>query len=346
MTSPSTPTLDAEKLYDNALISIQLGIEDFELSISTLPSGNQARALSSVRNLFAGMLLLFKYKIAASVNDPADAYTIIFNPPTIVPESDGNGGVRWVPDGNFKKTTIDVQGIQQRFEGFGIDVDWNIIKKLQDCRNHLEHLHPKHTYGEVAGFVAALFPVLSDFITNELQEIPSDVLGGAWDKMLDHKDFYNAKLAECDDSWQSAGIPIGMQTYLDNCNCQMCGSKLIMPEKADLDSGFTVVDNEDEFRYRCMSCGHADNIAPELYHSFHVANYHDPRDGSEPIYETCQQCNHDTFLIFEQKCAWCDATLEHNECKVCGEPLTQDEQYNGGLCSADQHISEKRMRKD
>ncbi|EPJ7472025.1 hypothetical protein WJG03_001258 [Klebsiella aerogenes] len=343
-TSTAASTLDAEKLYDNAIISLQLGIEDFELS--TTPGGNQARALSSVRNLFAGMLLLFKYKIAASVDDPADAYTIIFNPPNIVPESDGNGGVRWVPDGKFKKTTIDVQGIKQRFEGFGIDVDWDAISKLQDCRNYLEHLHPKHSYGEVAGFVAALFPVLSDFITNELQQVPSDVLSGAWEKMLAHKDFYDEKLAECEESWQSADVPSGMLTYLDDCNCQMCGSHLIMAAKEDLDSGFTVLKNEDKFRYRCVSCSYADLIAPELYHAFNIANYHDPRDGSEPTYENCMQCNHDTFLIFEQKCAWCDATLEYETCDVCGELLKQEEQDNGGLCSADHHDREKLMRED
>ncbi|ELV3408106.1 hypothetical protein SGI66_003832 [Enterobacter hormaechei] len=344
MSNSSAPTLDAQKLYDNAIISIRLGIEDFELS--TLPGGNQARALSSVRNLFAGMLLLFKYKIAASVDDPADAYTIIFNPPTIVPESDGNGGVRWVPDGKFKKTTIDVQGIKQRFEGFSIEVDWDAISELQDCRNHLEHLHPNHTYGEVAGFVAALFPVLSDFITNELQQVPSDVLSEAWEKMLAHKDFYDQKLAECEDSWQSADVPTGMYTYLDECNCQMCGSQLIRADEGDLDLGITVKHHEDKFRYRCLSCGYADRIAPELYHAFRVINDYDPRDGSEPNYETCNQCNHDTFLIFEQECAWCDATLEHKECDICGTYLKQDEQDNGGLCSADQYAREKYMRED
>jgi len=344
MNTVSTPTLDAEKLYDNALISIQLGIEDFELS--TTSTENQARALSSVRNLFAGMLLLFKYKIAASVDDPADAYKIIFNPPAIVPESDSNGGFRWVPDGKFKKTTIDIQGIEQRFEGFGIDVDWDVIKQLQDCRNHLEHLHPKHTYGEVAGFVAKLFPVLSDFITNELQQVPSDVLGTAWDKMLAHQEFYNEKLAECQESWESAGVPEGMQTYLDYCSCLICGSHLITADKSDLEAELTVEGDEDNFKYRCMSCSYADAIAPELYHAFRIVNDHDPRNGEEPIHETCRQCNHDTFLILEQECAWCGATLDYNNCDVCGENLTQDEQYNGGLCHADQYTKNKFMRED
>lgn len=342
MSFPVTPLLDAAKLYDNALISIQLGIEDFELS----KSQNQARALSSVRNLFAGMLLLFKYKIAASVSNPSDAYKLIFNPPPIQPESDGNGGVIWIPDGKFKKTTIDVQGIEQRFKGFGIDVDWNTIKKLQDCRNHLEHLHPKHTYGEVAGFVADLFPVLSDFIENQLALVPADVLGSAWDKMLAHKDFYNDKLAECEDTWKSANIPDGMQIYLADCNCMMCGSKLLRAAQEDLDADLTVEDDEDKFRYRCLSCTYADFIAPELYHAFHNANYRDPRDGSEPTYERCHQCSHDTFLIFEQNCAWCDAELEYEECEVCGIGLTQDEQVHGGKCHSDQHIHDKYMRED
>lgn len=339
MNTSSKPTLDATKLYDNAVISIKLGIEDFELSTNS--EEQQARALSSVRNLFAGLLLLFKYKIASSVDNPEDAYTIIFNPPVIVPETDGNGGVRWVPDGKFKQTTIDVQGIKQRFKGFGIDVDWNAIKQLQDCRNHLEHLHPKHTYGEVAGFVASLFPILSSFITDELQKVPSDVLGSAWDKMLAHKDFYNMKLAECKESWQSAGVPTGMLVYLEDCSCKMCSSKLIKATPEDLEQNLTVKDNEDKFHYRCLDCTYRDLIAPELYHAFYLANSYDPRNGEEPTHETCFQCNHDTFSLIDQTCAWCEATLDYNECSSCGESLSQDEQDLGGICGYHYHMAIK-----
>ncbi|WP_145490189.1 hypothetical protein [Yersinia rohdei] len=332
MSNKPAPTLDAEKLYSNALISIQLGIEDFELS-TLLPEkgGNPARALSSVRNLFAGMLLLFKYKIATSVNNPADAYTLVFNPPLILPESDGNGGVKWLPDGNFKKTTIDVQSIKQRFDSFGIDVDWDVINKLQDCRNHLEHLHPKNTLGEVSEFVADLFPVLSDFITNELQQVPLDVLGSSWDKMLSHKKFYKEKLEECEESWCDSNIPKGMEDYLSDCICDMCNSKLIRARQEDLDANLSVEHN-DEFKYRCLNCGHSDFIGPNLYHAFQKRNDFDPRDGDEPTFERCYQCRHDTFLIFEQRCAWCDATLDYDQCTICEESLGQDDQDNGGLC--------------
>ncbi|MBH3289509.1 hypothetical protein I5N29_03585 [Serratia marcescens] len=337
MSTPAAQTLDAEKLYDNAVISIQLGIEDFEQS----NSGTPTRALSSVRNLFAGLLLLFKYKIAVSVNDPADAYMLIFNPPFILPKSDGNGGLKWVPDGKFKKTTIDVQGIEQRFEGFGIDVDWAAIKKLQDCRNHLEHLHPQHTLGEVGGFVADLFPVLSDFITNQLAQAPSDVLGSAWDKMLAHQDFYNQKLAECEKTWKSSGVPEGMETYLAECICDMCSSKLLSANQDDIDASLTVEDDEDKFRYRCLSCSHSEHIAPLLYHAFRVENDYDPRSGEEPTFETCFKCRHDTFLVYERQCAWCEATLDYEECRHCEEPLNQSDQGNDGLCGYCNHKADK-----
>ena len=53
--------LDAEKLKENALTSIRLGIEDFQRTKQVKEQGvDPARALSAVRNLFAGVLLRFK----------------------------------------------------------------------------------------------------------------------------------------------------------------------------------------------------------------------------------------------------------------------------------------------
>ena len=51
MSNPGMKKLDAAKLYDNAVVSIQLGIEDFKLSqLDEHDGGNPLRALSSVRN--------------------------------------------------------------------------------------------------------------------------------------------------------------------------------------------------------------------------------------------------------------------------------------------------------
>jgi hypothetical protein len=86
---PALPALDAEKLKENSLTSIRLGIENFQRSfLLREQNGDPARALSAIRNLFAGVLLLFKYKIATSIDDPEDAATLIFNPPEVLPHKD------------------------------------------------------------------------------------------------------------------------------------------------------------------------------------------------------------------------------------------------------------------
>ena len=47
------------KLLQNAINSIEIGIEDYKLS-----QQDERRIISCVRNVFAGILLLFKYKFS------------------------------------------------------------------------------------------------------------------------------------------------------------------------------------------------------------------------------------------------------------------------------------------
>ncbi|MBA0035934.1 hypothetical protein HS962_06775 [Pantoea sp. BIGb0393] len=333
MSNASNNTLDAAKLFDNAVISIQLGLEDFQISQKTKDDGgNPSRALSSVRNLYAGMLLLFKYKIATSVDSEEDAYKLIFNPPQkVLPHPDGEGGVEWIPVGKFKSTTIDTQGIKDRFKQFEINVNWPVIDKLQDCRNHLEHLHPQNTLGEVASFVADLFPVIRDFITNELKASPTEILGQHWEIMLKHHAFFLQQQEEALTSWDDAGLPYGMVEYLAGCICEACGSKLVKACSESLDEGLQV-ESDNDFKYVCISCACKTDFKPILINSFENANFYWIPDGDEPTYEDCMCCDNGTFIISEQECRWCGEGLDYNHCKFCGESLNQDDQINDGLC--------------
>lgn len=339
--------LDAKKLRENALTSIRLGIEDFQRTkLEPARGGDPSRALSAVRNLFAGILLLFKYKIAVSVDDPDKAPALIFNPPEVLPQTDGNGGVEWKPVGKFKKTTIDVATIKRRFEGFNIEVDWPAIEKMQECRNHLEHLHPANTLGEVAGFVADLFPVLREFIQTQLNEQPADLLATAWPVMLEHHEFFTNTMAQCVAAWDDAGVPELMRPWLKQCQCEECGSSLLRPSQDDIESAASVESEDESFKYLCVACGYSDLIAPLMIEALNDAYDYDPRDGGEPDVEACDECDRSTFLIPQQQCQWCGAETEHRECSVCEEPLGQDDQGNGGLCSYHAHVLSKAMRDD
>lgn len=341
------PELDAEKLKENALTSIRLGIEDFQRSqLIKEQGGDPARALSAVRNLFAGILLLFKYRIAVSVDDPDEAFALIFNPPEVLPQADGNGGIEWKPVGKFKPTTIDVVTIKKRFHGFGIEVDWPTINKLQDCRNHLEHLHPANTLGEVADFVAELFPVLRDFILTQLNEQPAELLGTAWPVLLAHHNFIMDTIAACEAAWADAGAPEMMQPWLERCQCEDCGSSLLRPSQEDIDEGASIENQDDTFRYVCVACGHSDLIGPLMVKELNDADDYDPRDGGEADVEECNACGRSTFVISEQHCLWCGAELDYPECTLCEEPLRQEDQSNGGLCGYHLHAYEKVMRDD
>lgn len=61
-----------ENLLNNAKSSIQLGIEDFDLS-----ENDENRKISSIRNSVAGLLLLYKYKLLLESQFEEDKFKYI-----------------------------------------------------------------------------------------------------------------------------------------------------------------------------------------------------------------------------------------------------------------------------
>jgi hypothetical protein len=335
---------DPQKLKENAVTSIRLGIEDFQTSQKKASEGGDPdRALSAVRNLFAGVLLLFKYRIASSVDEPEDQSSLIFNPPEVLPGPDGKGGVIWAPNGKYKKTTIDFATIKKRLDTFEISVDWIAIEKMQEERNRLEHLHTTHAVGVTAGFVADLFPVLRDFIAGHLGETPTVLLGEAWAIMLAHHKFFDVTLADCRTAWAAAEVPERMNGALLIAKCPDCGSPLIRPADDMNDEGETV--NNPEHMFVCMACDFRDMTVPLLEEMLvEVLGGYSPYDGDFPPTETCPECLHETFVVTEAECFWCNAGLEYNACARCEVGLCLDDQENGGLCGYCKNLYDKVMK--
>ena len=137
-----------------------------------------------------------------------------------------------------------------------------------------------------------------------------------------------------------------MLRWHEKCQCEECGSSLLRPSQEDIDEGASVENEDRNFRYVCDACGYSDLIGPLMVKKLNDAYYSDPRDGGEPDVEDCYECGRATFVISDQSCLWCGSELDYARCEYCEEPLRQEDQSNGGLCSYHNHLYEKSMRDD
>lgn len=97
-------------LLENAVVSIQLGLEDFA-------SEDERRVVSAARNLYAGVLLLCK-EVLRQLSPPDSNDLLIRTKKKAVRDADGN--VRLVGDG---KKTIDRAEIEETFKQLQLGVD-------------------------------------------------------------------------------------------------------------------------------------------------------------------------------------------------------------------------------
>jgi hypothetical protein len=82
-----------------------------------------------------------------------------------------------------------------------------------------------------------------------------------------------------------------------------------------------------------MACGNSADIFPLLEEKLvDFLGGYNPYDGEESPTRTCPSCDHETFVVADGECYWCDHELEDHECAICEEPLGLDDQYNNGLC--------------
>ena len=116
-----------KKLLQNAINSIEVGIEDYELS-----KQDERRIISCVRNVFAGVLLLFKYKLVEL--SPANSDEVLIKQQILWVMENGN----IIAKGKSNKT-VDVQSIKDRFKSLNISIDWKNLDNINSYRNNIEH---------------------------------------------------------------------------------------------------------------------------------------------------------------------------------------------------------------
>jgi hypothetical protein len=290
-------------LFNNAIQSIQLGIEDYE-------SNAPKRSPSAVRNFYAGVLLLAKEVLvqAAPNANPKDVIGAQYKP---VP--DGNGGI----DFTAGNRTIDFNEIGERFAAFNLKIDKAALKDLNKIRNDMEHLYSQATRDTVREAISKAFPVVVDLF-RQMDEEPREHLGSSWAVMLAAKDLYDRELKQCkatfdDVEWKSQALSEAARP------CPHCGSHLVYRvNQTNSESGFADA--------QCRQCGEKIDaitlMETALEAHFESESYHAAKEGSESPLGMCPECATNTYVIWdeENQCVNCFISLE--DCDRCGEPLT------------------------
>lgn len=311
-------------IFENAITSIKLGVADYQ-------SNDPDRALSAVRNFYAGVLLLAKELLVrqAPGADPKQLLAAKFTP-----KPDGQGGITFSTSNN----TIDFHDIGERFKAFGLHLDEKALKDLARIRKDVEHYFTTEPHNVVREAIAKAFPVVVDLF-NQLKESPAQTLGDAWLTMLEVKALYDAELATCRATfdkidWRSDALS---QASL---SCPQCQSELVAqvdPTNSDHQNAHIV----------CRACGEKTDadvaVARALEIFFEGESYNAGKEGySQPV-QVCPECGVEAYLLVdgETGCAWCGEAL--GKCGRCNVGLTPENVAadTSLFCSYCDHIAHK-----
>ena len=295
-------------LQKNAVLSIQAGVKDYEAK-------TEARLLSAVRNIYAGILLLYLEKLRR-VN------------PNLITYKTSKGDTR----------TIGWKEVKNNFNKENIHTDWSRFERIRKIRHDVEHYYTTVPKGQIEKMVSEAIPIIRDFVQDELQSIPRDLLGhSTWETMLNIKEVYDKEKSECQDrlktiSWESECL----ENAIDSLPCSKCGHPLLWAEPLNV-----------SFEDVALSCRRCNDI--EDYDSFvprAIAEYFEwdmylsHTDAGEIPYVNCPECSEDTYVIGEKRCTLCGYEAEH-KCVGCGTKILPEELETSPYCGYCAHVMSK-----
>lgn len=309
----------------NAKNSIIMGLEDYS-------SSRPERLISCTRNLFSGILLLFKHKL--NLLSPADSNEVLIKE-KVVPDLGPNGHVKWVGRG---KRTVDVQQIRERFQSLGISVNWDRVDRINKFRNDVEHHYTNLSRDAMRDLISNCFLVIRNFVSKHLNIDSKDFLGeDAWNTLTSVREVFEKEKEECTQTIES--IEWGSDSLLSaliSFKCTDCGSPLINIREPNTDIYQNV--------FYCKSCetywDFEDIAEKAIGEYFAFEHYLSFTDGNEVPTIQCPECSLNTYIIDEQRCAVCHASFEH-KCGRCGIEIPPEEIDGSGFCSFCSHMMAK-----
>jgi hypothetical protein len=312
-------------ILKNAIDSIALGIEDYN-------SSDSRRLISCTRNLFAGILLLFKHKLAEL--SPVDSDEALIKQ-RVLPVNSSSSGVIWVGKG---KKTVDVQQIRERFHSLNISVDWDRVEKINKYRNEIEHYHSPLSHSSIRALIADSFLLIRDFLRIHLDKDPLDLLGSdTWDVLTSVAEVYDTEKKECirhmeSIDWKYSSLMDALIDY----RCDACGSGLVDVECDPVDRWSA--------KFNCRSCGEKwdfEKLAElSINEYFGAENYLSVKDGGDPATIDCPECGLNTYVLEKNVCVICEVSVE-TECQKCHMAIPAEEIDGSGFCSWCSHMMSK-----
>lgn len=305
-------------ILENAVISIQLGVEDYLRA-----EQDHRRVVSAIRNLYAGVLLLFKEELAR--RSPKK-----YGDPPILVREKLEIKFRLNSDGSLKEKkttkTVSFEEIKKRFKTLGIKIDWSRLRTFQDIRNNIEHYKLQQPIEDVKKAIWTILPVIRDFITDYLHEDPEKLLGAeVWQTLLKTEEVYQKEL----NAWLRKIIKIATEEgYL---KCPFCQSVTIKP-----DSDIITVLTDIEFT--CSRCSEKFKISEytieEMVSNFYsVQIYESIKYGCENPIKICSECGCNAVIynkkLGEYTCLVCGSSF-NSICERCQLPYSDEE--NIGIC--------------
>ncbi|MBT3982041.1 MAG: hypothetical protein HOE90_11850 [Bacteriovoracaceae bacterium] len=316
---------DRNYIYENAIISIHLGIADYQ-------DDDTNRHISAVRNFYSGVLLLGKCCLLEFAK-AEEAMQILASKFDI--ELDDDGEVIYVPKGT---QTIDFNEMQKRFKNFKLSWPKVNIKSLQSLRNNLEHFHASESEDQIQEIIAECFPMVESFFET-LNKDPAEELEDTWKTMLEEKNFYSKKKEECDKTFEKIDVP--NVDGLSNISCPGCSSTLLFQENP---SNI----NLESVEVKCKACGETcpttSFILEFVNNEYGVDDYISYKDGGGHTVHSCPECSEDTYVHNGEinKCFNCNYSI-NSECARCQCELTVENLSvnNSSYCDYCDHMMSK-----
>ncbi|HAE37843.1 MAG TPA: hypothetical protein DCG57_04290 [Candidatus Riflebacteria bacterium] len=299
-------------LFENAVQAITCGLEDYKMD-------TDARLRSAIRNVHAGILLLFKTKLQ-QLSEPDTKDALIKK--RIVPQK-LNNQIKWIGDG---KNTVDVQDIKTRFKWLDIKANWKDFDALNNIRNDVEHYFPIAKKEVISESLAKAFSIVVDFMQNQLSIDPKTMFeSGMWEDFINIHEVWIAERNRCLESYRYFKCSSSLVSdNVDNIACLICDSELML------------YDGKDSFS--CRACGESFFGGDVIVDLLSGLDY----DQCDPAVVHCPNCGEKSLVVAELQCPLCGEKV-NGECKRCLARIPTEELDGGDYCGYCSHMIDKVM---